>query len=334
VQWVEWARNTPGVSVAYWAAYRVPSRLRYLQRRLAARGRAPAVAFAPERPHPLSVAAKVCARVGARVVGPDQPHDLVVHFSLATVRPLPPALAGDPGRVVDAGCVDISKTAVEAAHVAAFGYGLAVDPTTFEGTCVEKSDANAEHDGREVACPLPPERVRAGRVYQRVVDNVTADGSEVEDLRLVVLEHRVVLAYRKHRPVADRFSNDNSRAEVVRPDRVLSDDETAGVLRLCRLLGADWAEVDVLRDRGDGRVYLVDVNPTPNGPPNHLPRAQRRHALEVLTRAFAEAYLGRARAAPPAVDTRNRPGQHGPAVRRVRGESTWTDRDAVSVQPG
>jgi hypothetical protein len=298
VQWVEWARNTPGVSTAYWAAYRLPSQLAFLRRRLTDGGPAPAVAFAPERPHPLSVAAKVCARAGARVVGPDRPHDVAVHFSLATVRPLPAELAADPGRVVDGRCVDISKTAVEAAHVEAFGYGLAVDPTRYEGTCVEKSDANAEHDGRVVDCPLPAERVRAGQVYQRVVDNVTADGTEVEDLRLAVLHDRVVLGYRKHRPVADRFSNDNSRAEVVRPDEVLTDSETAAVLRLCRLIGADWAEVDVLRDRGDGRAYLVDVNPTPNGPPNHLPRAQQRHALEVLTRAFGEAYLRHAQEVP------------------------------------
>ncbi|MBM7805122.1 hypothetical protein JOD57_000959 [Geodermatophilus bullaregiensis] len=291
MQWVEWARNTPGVSTAYWAAYRLPFRLRYLRRRLADGGRAPAVAFAPERPHPLSVAAKVCSLAGARVVGPDQPHDLAVHFSLATHRPLPAELAADPGRVLNAGCTDISKTAVEAAHREAFGYGLAVDPTASAGVCVEKSDANAEHDGRELRTPVPPDRVRPGRVYQRVVDNVTADGTEVEDLRVVVVGTRVPLVYRKHRPVSDRFSNDNSRAEVVPAGSVLSDDETARLLHLCRLLGADTAELDVLRDRGDGRAYVVDLNPTPNGPPNHLPPADARRALDVVTRAFTEEFL-------------------------------------------
>lgn len=39
------------------------------------------------------------------------------------------------------------------------------------------------------------------------------------------------------------------------------------LLRLCRALGLDYGELDVLRDVEDGKLYVVDVNNTPWAPP-------------------------------------------------------------------
>ena len=38
------------------------------------------------------------------------------------------------------------------------------------------------------------------------------------------------------------------------------------MIRFCRAAGADYAELDVLRDRKNGRIYAVDLNQTPTGP--------------------------------------------------------------------
>ena len=67
------------------------------------------------------------------------------------------------------GCRDISKSAVEAASIGAFGYGLFVDPRRHVGPYVMKSEQNGRHDGRVVEGPRSAE---LGFVYQRLVDNM------------------------------------------------------------------------------------------------------------------------------------------------------------------
>ena len=48
----------------------------------------------------------------------------------------------------------------------------------------------------------------------------------------------------------------------------------------------DYGELDVLRNRDDGLLYIVDVNPTPWGPPNHLSRQETAHAIRGMAREF------------------------------------------------
>ena len=57
-------------------------------------------------------------------------------------------------RLVNFRCHDVSKSKVAAAFETAAGYNLSVDPTTFTGRMVEKSELNAAHDGRVLERPL------------------------------------------------------------------------------------------------------------------------------------------------------------------------------------
>jgi hypothetical protein len=57
-------------------------------------------------------------------------------------------------------------------------------------------------------------------------------------------------------------------------------------------MGLDYGELDVLRDLGDRRIYVVDVNPTPDGPPNHIGAADSEIALARMADAFNEVFLG------------------------------------------
>ena len=47
-------------------------------------------------------------------------------------------------------------------------------------------------------------------------------------------------------------------------------DELNKIHRFCAKIGMDYGEVDVLRDRDDGRIYIVDANNTPSGPPSPI----------------------------------------------------------------
>jgi hypothetical protein len=64
-------------------------------------------------------------------------------------------------------------------------------------------------------------------------------------------------------------------------------------LRLCREMRLDFGELDVLRDRHDGRIYVVDVNRTPWGPPRTLGTRGALRAIDLVAEAFHDAFLRR-----------------------------------------
>lgn len=175
--------------------------------------------------------------------------------------------AGVP--VINGKCIDISKSLVDRLHEEAFGYGMAVDPQRHEGPMVVKSEINAAHDGRIVAGPLAePE---PGASHQILIDNeIPARGRRpamVEDLRLMIVGSQTPVAYRKRRLKEDRFANITLEADFVRPEEILSAQELAATVKLARAIHLDLGEIDLLRDRHSGRVYAIDVNKTPHGPP-------------------------------------------------------------------
>ena len=195
---------------------------------------------------------------------------------------LPPA--PEWRRALNAGLLDTGKRNVAAVFARAFGYGLAVDPRTHEGPCVAKSDRNSAHDGRVLDCPTS--RVEAGTAYELLVDN-RSDERTVVDIRVPVVGGEMPFVYLKYRPLGDRFRNANSRVEIAPTGRVLSRVERARIRAFCRAIGLDLGELDVLRDAADGRIYIVDVNHMPFGPPRPMRPADASRAL----RSYGEALL-------------------------------------------
>ena len=176
-------------------------------------------------------------------------------------------------------CLDISKSTLDRHHRDVFGYGLAVDPTMHTGSVLEKSEGNAVHDGREIQAPIAQGQVTPGKVYQRIIDNRTESGL-FEDLRVVVIQGEVPLVYLKRKSQDVRYTNDIAEVDLAEsPKNVLSDAEIAQIASLTVKMRAEFAELDVLRDRQDGRIYCVDLNPTPYGPPVGLPSQEMETAL-------------------------------------------------------
>ncbi|MCH1576552.1 MAG: hypothetical protein L7S67_09775 [Flavobacteriales bacterium] len=177
-------------------------------------------------------------------------------------------------------CLDISKSTLDRHHQEVFGYGVNVDPTSHTGPMLEKSEGNAVHDGREIQGPLSPNEVQQGKVYQRIIDNRTESGL-FEDLRVVVIQGQVPVVYRKRKSQDVRYTNETAEVDLAEsPKNVLSDTEIAQIASLSAKMRAEFAELDVLRDREDQRIYCVDLNPTPYGPPSGLPEGERSRALD------------------------------------------------------
>ena len=179
-------------------------------------------------------------------------------------------------------CLDISKSTLDRHHRDVFGYGLAVDPTAHAGPMLEKSEGNAVHDGREIQGPIDPIKVQPGKVYQRILDNRTDQGL-YEDLRVVVIDGQLPVVYRKRKSQDVRYTNETAEVDLAKsPESVLSEAEIAQILAMSARMCAEFAELDVLRDRQDGRIHCVDLNPTPYGPPAGLPEPEKSRALHQI----------------------------------------------------
>ncbi len=179
-------------------------------------------------------------------------------------------------------CLDISKSTLDRHHRDVFGYGLAVDPAAHAGPMLEKSEGNAVHDGREIQGPIDPIKVQPGKVYQRILDNRTDQGL-YEDLRVVVIDGQLPVVYRKRKSQDVRYTNETAEVDLAKsPESVLSEAEIAQILAISARMCAEFAELDVLRDRQDGRIHCVDLNPTPYGPPAGLPEPEKSRALHQI----------------------------------------------------
>ena len=244
------------------------------------------IAFTPERARPWYLIWAVARAAGARLAKDATQDDVVMHFEDATYSPNDPPMRLKPGaKLINYGCRDVSKTNVARACAAAFGAPLAVDPHTHAGAAVEKSEINAAHDGCIVQCPTTP---IPGRVYQRVIDNRGADPNLVEDLRTCTVGGKPVCVFIKRRPVTKRFQNTNTDVELRAPEQVFSASEIEQISAFTREIGLDWGGVDVLRDRADGRLYIVDANKTDMGPPITLNLPDKLVATRMLAKAFRD----------------------------------------------
>lgn len=243
------------------------------------------IAFAPERARPWYLIWAVSRAAGAKYTKDVADADVVMHFEDATYSPNdPPSRLKRGALLVNFGARDVSKTNVARACEAAFGRKLAVDPTTFSGPAVEKSEINAAHDGRIVQCPTTP---IPGRVYQRVIDNrLASDLDTVEDLRTCTVGGKPVCVFLKRRQVTKRFLNTNTEVLLRTPDEIFTPAEQAQITAFTREIGLDWGGVDVLRDRTTGELYIVDANKTDMGPPIGLNLPDKIVATRRLAKAF------------------------------------------------
>ena len=264
--------------IGAWALWLGPLWIAFFLARL--RRREPlALWFAPERPRPWYLVRAAAMWAGIDVARRPEEAAAAFYFDDVTVG-VPEGAGALPG--LNFGCTDVSKSHVAAVFEEVFGYPLSVDPLTTAGPMVEKSEKNGVHDGRIVEGPLTP---KPAQVYQRLVDTAGDDGS-CRDLRTPCAGGEPVLVWIKVKPPGRRFAIQNRRALLRRPDEVFSADELALIRRFNALMGADWGGLDILRDRRDGRLYIVDVNKTDLGPLIALSWIDKVRSMGLLGRAL------------------------------------------------
>lgn len=245
----------------------------------------PRVAFLPHRPRPWYFIWPALHAAGGRIVSDPEHADIVVYFEDATRAD---GRVAPTGRAtLNFGCTDVTKTRVNTVFEQVFGYPLRADPEIGTDPVVEKSEINGAHDGRVRNAPFTPV---AGSVYQRLIDN-RIDADRVEDFRCLVIGGKIPFGFLKRRPVERRFMNFNCEVKLTETDDWLLPGELEKLETFASSMNLDWGALDVLRDRNDGRIYVVDVNKTNIDPPIALSlrdklSATRRAAK--LIRAIAD----------------------------------------------
>ena len=136
-----------------------------------------------------------------------------------------------------------------------------------EGPIVVKPDLNGKQAGRVVEGPIA--RREPGMVYQRLVDgrlpDERASDGRILQMRAVIIGSRIILTYAKWRQYPKWFSG----TEITLPlptDELLSRAEQELLLRFAASIGLEYGELDTLRDRESGLIYVVDANRTPAQP--------------------------------------------------------------------
>lgn len=242
-----------------------------------------AVHFAPDRVRPWYLIWAVMKAAGGRAALDPRDADVIMHFEDATYGDAAPPPPNTQARHLNFGCRDVSKSRVARASEAAFGTSLVIDPRAHHGPAVEKCELNGAHDGRIVTCPVAP---RAGQVYQRVIDNRADNPDLVEDFRTPTVGGKPVCVFIKRRRIGARFANANTEVELKTAEQCFSAQEITQISDFCARMNLEWGGLDILRDRGDGRLYVVDANKTDMGPPIALPLEEKLIALRALAQAF------------------------------------------------
>ena len=261
--------------------------LAYLTRRL--RGSRAEMSVGPDQVWRPMLMWKVTRLLGVRLKKASSARDgaeLGHRFDIDTVKTRPgwPTTAAC---VINRHCDDISKSRVAEVFQEVFGYNAEVDPTTHVGSMVCKSEVNALHDGRVVEGPVDP---APGVVYQRVLDNEIAGGL-VEDLRICIVGKQIVFALSKARPVEQRFANLSLRTRVLSLETTFTERERDLILKFTERFGLDMGEIDLIRDREDGRLYVLDVNDTPHAPPDSLLSLAGIRCMRAAASAFEREFL-------------------------------------------
>jgi hypothetical protein len=268
-----------------------------------ARRRPLSVWFAPDIPRAWYLIRGACLWAGIAVARNAEEADAIFYFDDVTRGDAPaPDATGKPR--FNFACNDVSKSRVASVFEEVFGYALSVDPRTFDGPMVEKSEKNGVHDGCLVERPLTP---KPDHVYQRLVDT-TDDSGLARDLRTLIAGGAPVLVWTKVKPAGRRFSINNRHAFLQAPQEVYSPAELALIRAFARRIGLDWGGLDILRDRNDGRLYIVDVNKTDVGPVIALSWRDKIRSMGLLAGALERMVAG-ACAQEPARGQGVQPGQ-------------------------
>jgi hypothetical protein len=253
------------------------------------------VLFYPHFPSKSTVLYKIFRSLNYNITNnPAKTRSLIIYWEDVTIRRENEVVnkLSRNERIINLKSIDISKSQVDKIFSEVFGYSSLVDPENSKGTMVRKSELNAAHDGIVFVGPSGAE---PGFVYQKLINN-QCHGNLVADMRIPVINGIIPLLFIKYKTLETRFGvfrkwhHKLKNVEVHKSEDLLNHDEITKLLEFCKRAGLDYGEIDVLRDCDDGRIYVVDVNNTPTGPPK-MNKQEKKESIRIMTNIFEKEFI-------------------------------------------
>lgn len=266
-------------------------RLRYLFLLFKNRFKTKHICFYPEYPHKRTIIYQTCVFLGYNIKTKLKGKiDLIINWENKTFKNnyLELITVSIKQAVLNINCKDISKNNVDSIFNNVFGYGLRVNPEKHKGVCVQKNNLNAKKDGVIISCPC--KEINPDYVYLKLLDN-TVDKKHVQDIRTPVFKNKIPFVYLRTKLIENRFNNTNKKVELAKPEDVFSKQEKEKIIIFCKKINMDFGELDIIRNKIDKKIYIIDVNNTPWGPPNQIKKEDWTRALELLSFTFKATFI-------------------------------------------
>ncbi len=180
---------------------------------------------------------------------------------------------------------NILKTYLEEYFYEAFGYHTRIDPQLFNGKAVCRSEYNETHSGTIVECPV--DEVKKDCIYQVLIDNRNVEGL-FEEIRVPIIGKIIPYVYITLKEQNARFETRAQKVLLEEMDKYISKDEKTKILKFTSSIGLDFGEIDVMRHRFNGKLYIVNVNNTPYGPQANLSKEENLMAVKLQVNGLLE----------------------------------------------
>lgn len=253
------------------------------------------VLFYPHFPSKSTVLYKIFRSLNYNITNnPSRTRSLIIYWEDVTIRRENEVVKklSKKEKIINLKSIDISKSFVDKTFSGVFGYSSLFDPANYKGTLVRKSELNAAHDGTIIVGPAAG---KPGFIYQKLINN-QCGRNLVADMRIPVINGIIPLVFIKYKTLETRFSvfrkwhHKLKNVEVHKPEDLLSHTEITNLIEFCSRSGLEYGELDVLRDREDGRIYVVDVNNTPAGPPK-MDKKMANEAINIMAELFEKEFV-------------------------------------------
>ena len=104
-------------------------------------------------------------------------------------------------------------------------------------------------------------------------------------MRIACVFGKVAAVFHKHKAFDKIFSTSYLNTTVHAAEERFSEQELALIDTFCKKMGLDFGAIDVMRDKVDGKIYIVDVNKTCM-PVLSLPADEQYRSLNMIAKCF------------------------------------------------
>ena len=166
--------------------------------------------------------------------------------------------------VINIRCTNVFKDFVDQAWHKASGYTIKINPQTFKYKYVKKSKfqyrshIGVKHDGE--IFEGKKQQIDKHYVYQRYIDTENNYGRHFT-IRVPIFKRHIPCLVLKSSK--DPFREVRCRITIIPEDQIrnyISKQELLWLWNFCEIMGADFAEIDMVRHIRTGLIYAIDVN--------------------------------------------------------------------------